>query len=87
MIASSGNACGRPVSSCSTNSGRAATALRSKVIMPGVRDSVLSMMRFNKFSIDQPNSAIEAAPTMRPLPFNVWKLRRNEASDSKSIGF
>ena len=28
--------------------------------MPGVRDSVLSMMRFSKFSIDQPNSAIEA---------------------------
>ena len=55
--------------------------------MPGVRDRVLSMRRFSRFSMDQPNSAIERAPTIRPLPFKVWKLRRIDANASRSIGF
>ena len=76
-----------PVSNCSTSCGSAATALRNSTIMPGVRDRVLSMMRFSKFSIDHPNSAISLAPTIRPLPFRVWKLRRKTPSESKSMGF
>ena len=76
-----------PDSNCSTSCGNAATALRSSSIMPGVRVSVLSMIRFSKFSIDQPNSAIGLAPTILPLPFSVWKLRRSTPSDSKSMGF
>jgi len=77
----------RPNSNCSTSCGNAATALRNSSIMPGVLVRVLSMMRFSRFSIDQPNSAIGLAPTILPLPFNVWKLRRSTPSDSKSMGF
>ena len=50
--------------------------------MPGVRESVLSMMRLSRFSIAQPNSAIKRAPTMRPLPF-----KRVEAAPQGSQRF
>ena len=87
MISATGAEIGRPVSNCSTSGASAATALRSSAIMAGVRDRVLSMRRFRRFSIDQPNSAISRAPTIRPLPFSVWKLRRRTPSDSRSMGF
>ncbi len=77
----------RPVSSCSISSGRAATASRKTSRMAGERDSVLSRIRFSRFSMDQANSPRSRAPTMRPLPFNVWKERRTVIRDSRSSGF
>ena len=40
-----------------------------------------------KYNEADANSAIERAPTIRPLPFRVWKLRRRELRAPKSIGF
>ena len=52
---------------------RPSTASRTTLIISGVRASVLLMTRFSRFSTDQQNSPISCAPTMRPLPFSVWK--------------
>ena len=78
---------GVPLSSCATSSGSACTAARSVSRIGGERVSVLSSTRFNRFSTDHANSPSSRAPTMRPLPLNVWKQRRTVTSESRSSGF
>ena len=47
---------------------------------------LLSKIRLSIFSIDQANSALVLAPTIRPDPFKVWKPRRISVSWAKSSG-
>ena len=67
--------------------GIAATASRTTATMSGVRTSVWLMTRFSSDSMLQLNSPMRCAPTMRPLPFNVWNARRRSRSASASPGF
>ena len=49
--------------------------------------TVLSNTRLKRFSIDQANSLMSDAFTMRPLPFKVWKARLTVVNDSISSWF
>ena len=75
-----------PISSCSINSGTAAAATPMNSTMGGVRIRVRLIRRFNRFSTLQQYSPIRSAPTMRPLPFSVWKERRTVIRVSMSSG-
>ncbi len=74
-------------SSALTSSPAIAVASRTVARMEGERCSVLSMTRLSRFSMDQANSAMSVAPTMRPEPLSVWNERRMPDSASVSSGF
>ena len=78
---------GAPLSSCSISSRQRRDGAAQRLHIGGVRESVLSSMRFSRFSIAQANSPSSRAPTMRPLPFSVWNQRRTVTSASRSSGF
>ena len=87
MIAAMSDVAGAPPSISSTSCGIAATASRITATISGERGSVWLMTRFSSDSMLQENSPMRCAPTMRPLPFSVWKARRRSRSDSASSGF
>ncbi len=73
-------------SSSSTSRGMAATASRTIATTSADRGSVWLITRFSRLSMLQANSPRRRAPTMRPLPFSVWKIRRTSASACASSG-
>src|ERR1044071_5380256 len=61
-----------------------AAARRSR--SAGLASRFSSSHRFMSCSISQATSPRSIRPTMRPLPFSVWKPRRMVVSDSRSSG-
>ena len=77
---------GRPSASDSTSSGRTrtASAMQSRIGVDGL--DAVSMSRLSRNSMAWAKSPTWSAPTSRPLPLSVWKLRRSVASASASDG-
>ena len=71
-----------PFANCPTKPGNSATASAITSTMSALRGSVPLITRLSKDSMDQANSLTARAPTIRPLPFRVWKARRTRTSAS-----